>query len=678
MHRSTPALLLLLAFFFVPKTIHAQQQSDTLFQKMEPIQINALRSSISPQQAPLSLSISQRSLESINSTIGLTLDEITRTTPGIWVNDRQTYALGERITIRGMGWRAAFGVRGIQVIMDDIPLTVADGQAMLNSVDPSFIRRTELIRGPSSTFWGNSSGGVLYLSTLPASEDLPFLRLRSSMGSYGMIKEDIQMSKSYGNHKVTGYGSYFSEDGYRNHSAAEIVRTGIKGRYSFDNKSSLEYMGAFVAMPYAEHPSSLTEQQLEEDPEQANPAFSQADAGKEVYQGQLGLNYYRDTSIGFLTFTGYAIRRELSNPLPFGIIDLNRWAGGSRGTIEKEFNGLSLKSGFELKYQHDDRAEYDNDDGSRGAVQIDQLEKVANQALFATANVDFGKFSLLNGLRYDRITFRTEDSGGSQSGKRTFEALSPSIGLSFRADPFKLFANFSTAFEAPTTTELVNNPEGNEGFNPNLKPERTVGLETGAKGELVEKLLSFDIALFSMWIDNLLFPYQLEANGPTYYRNQGKTRHRGFETLLSLDITQKLNLTTSYSYIQASFIDAEAENGQSLDGGEVPGIPTHRLNMSARYTTSKILAEVSYEYVGEYAVNNLNTAFNDSYGVVDLKFSLFNFIGGDDFSLQPYINVHNLFDRSYSGSASINAFGDRYFEPAPGRNWQAGISANFY
>lgn len=678
MYRITPALLVFLVLFLAPETTLAQQESDTLFQRLEPIQINALRSTISPQEAPLSLSINQRSLESINSTIGLTLDELTQTTPGIWVNDRQTYALGERITIRGMGWRAAFGVRGIQVIMDDIPLTVADGQTMLNSVDPSFIGRTELIRGPSSTFWGNSSGGVLYLSTLPASEELPFLRLRSSLGSFGMIKEDIQISKSYGSHKVTGYGSYFSENGYRNHSSAKIVRSGIKGRLSFNKKSSIEYMGAFVAMPKAEHPSSLTEQQFEEDPSQANPAFSQADAGKEVYQGQLGLNYYRDTSIGFLTFTGYAIRRELSNPLPFGIIDLNRWAGGSRGTIEKEFNGLSLKSGFELKYQHDDRVEYNNDNGSRGAVQIDQLEKVANQALFATANVDLGRFTLLNGLRYDRITFTTEDSGGSQSGKRTFDALSPSIGLSFQADAVKLFTNLSTAFEAPTTTELVNNPEGDEGFNPNLKPEQTVGLEAGAKGKLANNLLSFDIALFSMWIDNLLFPYQLQANGPTYYRNQGNTRHRGLEALFSLDVTRQLNLTTSYSYTRATFIDAETENGQSLDGGDVPGIPSHRLNLSARYTTSKMLAEVSYEYVGEYAVNNLNTAFNDSYAVVDLKFSLFNLIAGDEFSLQPYINIHNLFDQRYSGSASINAFGDRYFEPAPGRNWQAGISANFY
>lgn len=671
------AILFLLLFGLHIEGFSQQPEPDTLKGELEPIRIEAIYSTISPDNAPLSLAIFNRTLEERNAGAALTMDEITGQLPGIWVNDRENYSLGERITIRGLGWRASFGVRGLQVIMDGIPLTVADGQAMLNSIDPSFVSKVELIRGPASTFWGNSSGGVLHLSSFSSTSEAPVLKLRSSMGSHGLFKQDARFSQSYGNHRVSAFTSYMRQSGYRDHSSVRLSRTGLKGTLDLNTTSRLEYVGAFVAMPYAEHPSGLTKEQAEQDPRQANTTFADTNAGKEVYQGQFGLNYFKDASLGFITLTGYGIYRDLTNPLPFNIIDLNRWAGGLRGTLEQQFNSLKVNAGFDLKLQHDDRIEYESNDGARGTVDLKQLEVVTNQALFVTSTLDLGRWKLLAGLRYDWLTFSVDSATTSQTPSRTFNALSPSIGISHLTSTNKWFANLSTSFEAPTTTELVNSPTGGSGFNPDLEPERTVGVEFGTQGSISDNIVQYDLSIYRMWIEDILFPYQLEANGPTFYRNQGNTIHSGIEARISLQVAPALLFNTTYTYTYAIFDSDETSNGTSINKNNVPGIPDHRLVLSMSYRQNKWLGELSYSYVGQYFADNLNTAKNNDYATVNAKVSLVNFFGESVFRIQPYINVNNIFDINYNGSIVPNAFGDRYFEPAAGRNFQAGFSLLF-
>ena len=654
------------------------QQQDTLKAELDPIKIEAIYSTISPANAPLSLSVYNRSAFQRNSEASLTMNQITQQLPGIWVNDRENYSLGERITIRGIGWRTSFGVRGIQVIMDGIPLTVADGQTMLNPVDPAFVDKIELIRGPASTFWGNSSGGVLHVSTFQSPRETPTLSLGSTAGSYNLFKQNVQYSQAFGNHTVSAYSSYLSQDGFREHSSVKLSRSGLKGTVDLSNKSRLEYVGAFVAMPEAKNPSSLTKEDAIDSPKMANPSSVSNDAGKQVYQGQLGINYYRDSSIGFITLTGYGIYRDLTNPLPFAVIDLNRWAGGLRGTLEKEFNNLNVNVGFDSKLQSDDRSEFENNSGDRGGITLKQLEQVTNQALFVTSDLELGNWNLLAGLRYDWLTFSVDSAAVAQTNSRTFNALSPSIGVSYRSGTNKWYANLSTSFEAPTTTELVNSPEGGSGFNPNLEPERTIGVELGTKGQAAGNILGYELTLYRMWIKDILFPFQLQANGPTFYRNQGNTVHNGIETRLTVNPLEILQFNATYNYIHATFQEQGTVNGSSIEDNDVPGIPDHRLNISLTYQQNRILSEVSYSYVSQYFADNLNTAENEAYGTLDAKISMARPLGDRSYRIQPFLNVNNILDERYNGSIIPNAFGNRYFEPAAGRNFQIGVSVSFY
>ncbi|NIT57816.1 MAG: TonB-dependent receptor, partial [Aliifodinibius sp.] len=136
------------------------------------------------------------------------------------------------------------------------------------------------------------------------------------------------------------------------------------------------------------------------------------------------------TGAGLLNITGYSIYRDLVNPLPFGIITVDRLVGGLRATFDKKWNSLNIKFGIESKFQNDDRQEFENiGNATRGTTTVDQLEQVWNQAFFSTATYSAGKFNILGGLRYDRINFSTEADAITQTGDRTFQSLSPSLGF---------------------------------------------------------------------------------------------------------------------------------------------------------------------------------------------------------------------------------------------------------
>lgn len=654
----------------------AQENKDSLQVELDPIEVTAIHSSINAADAPLALSTFSRDLATINQEASLSLQSISQNMPGLWINDRQNHALGERLTIRGIGWRAAFGVRGIQVVLNDIPLTVADGQTMINIVEPAFIRRAELVRGPAASYWGNSSGGVLYLSTEPAYEEEQSFRVRTMAGSYGMRKGEGEFSISNSNHQMSGYTSYQSTDGFRNYSAAKVLRSGLTGSVSLSPNSRLKYQAASIYMPKAQHPSGLTEPEAEDNPTKADQSFIDAEAGKQITQAQGGLSYIHETAIGVLDITGYGIYRDLNNPLPFGIITMNRGVGGLRATIDKNWSNFELQAGIESKLQNDNRTEYENTgSGQRGAITVDQIERVWNQAVFATGTYSAGNFNLLGGLRYDRLTFKTDTPVDSLSGSRTFQSLSPSIGINYQPSNQTIYANLSTSFEAPTTTELVNRPGGGNGFNPDLKPEQTLGVELGIRGSNISQTISYDLTAYQLWIQDLLFPYQLQDDGPTFYRNQGETQHMGLEGRLSL-LLNDWKLSGTASITEAEFKEATV-NGNSLSGNEVPGVPRYRVNSELSWRPGKFYGTISHELVSSYTVNNLNTTENDRYSIFDLNFSYKTNFKDSSVELHPFLNINNVFDKRYNGSIVVNAFGGKFFEPAPGRNWQMGVSLEF-
>lgn len=427
----------------------------------------------------------------------------------------------------------------------------------------------------------------------------------------------------------------------------------------------------------AQNPGALSAEQVRENSQQARQSYIETEAGQQVTQGQLGLSYHRNTSVGLLTVTGYGIYRDLANPLSFAVITIDRLAGGLRSSLEKSFDNWSLKIGGEIKFQRDDRVEYENNSGTRGNITVNQLEKVTNQALFAVVKYTPGSFHMLGSLRYDRLSFATDSVASSYVNERVFHAFSPAAGISYHTGTSTFYSRFSTSFEAPTTTELVNRPGDGNGFNPNLKPEQITSFEIGSRGSAFDHFLEYDISLYKLWIHDLIFPYQLEVNGPIYYRNQGQTVHKGVGLWAAIHPRKNFSLQLSYTLTDAQFVEAQTLQGTSLEGKSVPGVPQYHASVSLQWLPDSFWVELSGQYVSAYPVNNLNTADNDRYFSADFKLSYQWTFQRSSVMLTPFLNINNVFDAQYNSSVVVNASGGYYYEPAPERNWQMGVSIRF-
>lgn len=653
---------------------HAQTVPDSLKAELETVVIEAAYSPISIGTAPMSLSYRLRNSAEMAARPSMTMDDLTFTIPGLTISNRENYALGERMSIRGLGWRSPFGVRGIQVQLDDLPLTVADGQTIMSMIDPAMVRKIEVLRGPSATFWGNSSGGVVYLSTIPG-RDAPLIQYRGYGGSFGTLKQELQWNYENERSRVYGYSTYFETEGYRNYSAAQLFRNSLGVEHSVSDKGRLTLNANYTSMPMAQHPGALTATQLDDAPKTARDNFRNSSAGKQFDQAMLGLSYLHTFDAGVMEVTTHGTYRDLENPLPFGFIGLERYAGGTRGTFSFQSLPFELDGGAEIKIQSDDRFETNNINGERGdQVSVQQTETVFNNALFFRTAVPVTEsLTLSGGLRADWITFEAEDELGSSTinGERKFFSVNPSMGLNYSFDNSQIFANFSTSFESPTTTELVNRPGGGNGFNQDVDPERAISFEAGARGSIPTLNARYDVTAYRMTVQDLLVSFQTEESGPTFFRNEGETDHYGIETSFSFSTHPIYTVELMANVMRAVF------NGGDLDGNDLPGVPSFQSGAILSLYPGSQRFTVDARHTGRYPANSQNSALTDSYVVTNLRWTTDPIQLGGNASLRPFVNIGNIFDVKYATSVNINAFGGFFYEPGTSRSIQAGLQLSF-
>jgi iron complex outermembrane recepter protein len=650
---------------------------DTLRTELPEVRITVNRSVAPAESMPFSVSIWERSEAARMQSPASSASQVFGLIPGVYISDRDNYSLGERLSIRGMGWRAAFGVRGIHVLLDGVPLTSPDGQTILEIIDPNMIRSAEIIRGPSAVYWGNGSGGTMFLSTRDS--DLSNLRVsvRSFAGSNGLMNFDTSVSTPVAGAQLGLNLSNFSTNGYREHSTATIRRLGLHLRKDVSSRLRLNYVGHIVSAPDIQNPGSLTQGQIELNRKGANPLFITQKAGKSythILQGvraeyQRGLNRFETVLHG--TY------RQLENPIQPSIINIDRLSGGFRFNWITEFQGVRMVLASDVSVQSDQRKNWVNASGQKGRLTIDQSEFVLSSGLAWIAQYNAGVFGINGGLRADRLYFEVNDKIFSSSadrdasGQRTMTAITPQFGLTYNLSDATLYAGFSSAFESPTTTELANRPDLQRGFNPDLNPERSYGFEAGVRGFLTKTRLRYEIALYHIDVRDRLVPFQTEAGGDrNFFENSGKSRHRGVETMLRWLPARGTELVLSYTL---GDFEIQSEEG-GLQGKKIPGVPNHRLFVSAEHRIRAVSLTADANYHGEMYANSLNTVKNDAFLTLGLRVSGEIKLANNRADILPFVQVRNLTNAEYNGSVSINAFGGRFFEPAPGRTFMAGVA----
>ena len=613
----------------------------------------------------------------------VSLDEALTRVPGVFVQNRYNFAQDTRIAIRGFGARSAFGVRGIQIYADGIPLTLPDGQSQIDIIDPSSIERIEVMRGPISALYGNASGGVINITT-EEGPDEPFIEARTLNGEFGLWKTLV---KGGGQSDRTNYFFNLSRltiDGYRDHSEAESWTLNGKFRRDLNDSSDLTLLVNSVYSPELKDPGGLDREQVAADPSQAAPLNLKYYTGEEVLDGRLGLVFRHTLSSDQnLEAAGYYSQRQLDNAIPFRFIELDREVFGGRlqYDISSELFGLTqqLFAGVDVQHAADDRLNFDNIDGSPGDdLLLSQDEEVNNVGLFLQERLDLtDQWSLIAGGRYDYVRFEVDDRlliDGDDTGKKTFDEATGRFGVIFTPRPdFHFYANIAQSFETPTTTELVNRPEGGGGINPEIEPQTAVNYEIGMK-RAGGGGLGCEAALFTMQLDDELIAFR-DSTDRVFYRNAGESRRTGAELSLSLELAKGFVARFAYTYLDAEFT-AYQKDGIDLAGNEVPGLTDHQLfgELMFRHPYG-FYAGVDALVVGDFYVDDENTEKNDNSTVANFRTGWEKAIG--DWLVAPFFGVQNFLDENYNNNVRINARGGRYFEPAPGLNVYAGIGIRY-
>ena len=194
--------------------------------------------------------------------------------------------------------------------------------------------------------------------------------------------------------------------------------------------------------------------------------------------------------------------------------------------------------------------------------------------------------------------------------------------------------------------------------------------EIGVRGSIGQHSL-FEVALFDMEVDDELLPDGENASGRDVFTNAGSSSRTGIEFSLMSEPTQRIRTTLSYTWS-----DFEFDNFGAFSGNDIPGIADSLLFAEVTYTHPRgWFAALDARRVGEQYANNANSTLVDAYTVANLRIGA-EFERGST-RLAPFIGINNLTDESYFADIRINAFGSRFFEPAPDRNIYAGISIEF-
>lgn len=623
----------------------------------------------------------------------LGLDESLNKIPGVFFQNRYNFAQDLRVSIRGFGARAAFGIRGVKIYQDGIPATLPDGQGGVDDIDLGSATRIELTRSPMSVLYGSSSGGSISIFTEDGPE-IPFVESSLSFGQHGYEKRQLKAGGQSGDLNYMFNASHLEVDGYRNFAENEIRMLNSKLRYDFSEDTGLTVILNAIDSPKAQDPGGISLADVEADRRQARGLNVAVDAGEEFDQQKLGFVLQHDIGDKHrFRLRNYYIWKDFENRLPIfpagHQVQFDRFlfGGGVDYTYTDDLFGRPnrLIVGVDVDRQDDDRLRWNDAMASAGSLFLDQNEQVTSVGLFVQNELTLAEdVELTLGLRYDEVEFDVSDrflgDGRDDSGNLNFDEITPRISLAWSPSrAANLYVTYSTSFETPTTTELRPSTPASAGFNADLEAQTAKNYEVGIKGALAlaRAQASYDIALYRIDVEDELVPRDDTGNWE-YFVNAGESSRKGLEASLSVEPDAIPGLKVSLAYTYSDFEYKKFVDNANVDfaGNRIPGVPEHQFFTEVSYYSSKGWYAIwDLLHVGDFYADDANQTRIDSHDVANFRAGYLGESG--NWEISPYIGVNNMFNEEYFSNVRINAFGGRFYEPAPERNLYAGITLRY-
>ncbi len=637
---------------------------------------------------------------------GAQVSELLGAVPGLLARDRQNYAQDTQLSLRGFGARSTFGVRGVRLLVDGVPATMPDGQGQLSHFNVFGADRVEVLRGPFSALYGNSSGGVLQLWSADGQPGDPW-RLRSSHGSNNTSSTGVQLKGQVAAMRYNVAANHFTTDGWRDHSAAR--RESLNARLGFELAPGhrLELLLNAFDAPHAQDPLGLSREQVRDNPRQATAVATQYNTRKSVRQNQAGVVYSAERDTQTWRLMGYAGQRAVEQFLAIppgpqnsplhsgGVIDLDSDYGGldARWAWHGQLadKPLELVVGANADRQQQHRSGYENFVGStlgiKGRLRRDQQDRVQNVDQFAQAWWQFSpRWSALLGARHSQVQFRSRDhyiTGGNpdDSGSRDYAATTPVAGLVFRAsDDLRFYASAGRGFETPTFNELGYRADGAAGLALDLAAGSTRNYEIGSKWR-AQSGARLELALFRADSDDEL-AVATNSGGRCSYRNIGATRRQGAELSWQQPIGADQELQLAYTWLQATVrqpyltctgLPSPCNQPANVvaAGTRLPGVPRQQLFARWQWQPGPWQWAAEVVAASDIGVNDLGSASAAGYGLLNLEMA--RQWATAHGPLRAFARVDNVLDQRYIGSVIVNDGNQRYYEPGPDRSVTVGL-----
>ncbi|HHO3534249.1 TPA: TonB-dependent receptor PqqU [Klebsiella pneumoniae] len=688
-HAALPALLLPL--------IAAAQAADE-----QTMVVTAAPTTVSELDTPAAVSVVNGD-EMRQAAPRVNLSESLGAVPGLQVQNRQNYAQDLQLSIRGFGSRSTYGVRGLRIYVDGIPATMPDGQGQTSNIDIGSVDTIEVLRGPFSALYGNSSGGVINVTSQTGTQP-PTVEASSYYGSFGTWHYGMKATGTVGDGSHAGDVDYtvstnrFTTHGYRDHSGARKNLANARLGVRINDVSKLTLLLNSVDIK-ANDAGGLTADEWRDNPRQS-PRGDQYNTRKNTRQTHAGLRYERQLSAqDDLSVMMYAGERETTQfqSIPRapqlkpshagGVIDLTRHYQGidTRLTHRGELLvPVTLTAGLDYENMSERRKGYENFVMVNGAPQYGEQGALRRNERNLMWNVDpylqtqwqlTDKLSLDAGVRYSSVWFDSNDyyitpGNGDDSGDASYHKWLPAGSLKYAlTDAWNVYLSAGRGFETPTINELSYRSDNQSGLNFGLKPSTNDTVEIGSKTRIGNGL--FTAALFQTNTDNEIV-VDSSSGGRTSYKNAGKTRRQGMELGLDQQFGESWRLKAAWTWLDATYRTNVCDDA-SCNGNRIPGIARNMGYASFGYQPEQgWYAGSDIRYMSDIMANDENTAKAPSWTVVGLTTGYKWSYGRMDMDL--FGRIDNLFDREYVGSVIVNESNGRYYEPAPGRNYGIGLN----
>lgn len=677
----------------VPFLGFSQSDRDTTL-KIAPVQINTYFNNQPFLQHTSSAKVVTK--EIMDAQIPGNLVSAMNTSPGIRMEERSPGSY--RIALRGSMLRSPFGVRNTKIYLDEIPFTDAGGNTYFNLIDPVGIESISILKGPDGSLFGPNSGGVIRIAPNGLNYLAPSTSLLVSGGSFGTFNQQLHHGQKVSDvYQFSFDQAFMRSDGYRDNTALNKKHLQTGHQWHYNPKGTFKLLALYTDLEYGT-PGGLTQAQFEENPKQARPA-TPAIPGAVEQKASIrnktflsGLTHqYRFNEHWTHSVTLFGSMTDFTNPFITNYENRDERNIGLRSYLSYTDNKIThfqwqMQVGLEAqkgRYQVDN---YDNNAGERGAPQsMDKLENGQHFYFYRASALVKEKLTIEAsiGLNFNTINFKQQfPIVDNTTGKIGFDnTWMPRLATSYLVHPqMALRASISKGYSTPTIAEVRSSDNQ---INTALRPETGTNYEIGWRSETKNRRLVADINIYQYNMKDGIIRQQRE-NGAEYFVNAGEISQRGLELMVMgqviatnySNIVRSLDISSNLTHQDYTF-DKYIVGDQDYSGNKVTSIPDWIwVNTLTATFPNNIGVNIMHNFTSSIPLNDANTTFADKYHLIQAKLHWTTHLS-NRWHIQLFTGVDNLLNETYSLGNDINAFGGRFFNPSPTRNFYGGMKVGF-